>query len=384
MHTISRTDLILQATRLHRCVYRSILEQTVDMAILVDPFGSVLYLNPSAERVMGPLRGETRTDALFATIHPDDVGPLRSALNDVCELKTPTVTVEYRARSAMGVWYVAEGVLQPLSSDGVQVVLLISRDVTIQRARQTQRSEGQAFEAAAQASGAVARDFGELLLSLGQQIDLLGAAAAAGAPLEMRAMRETIDGAWILVEQLQSFGRLNDLEPVHRVDVNETIAELASHHQRLAGKPLEVIHLLGASAPQIAMSRADLEELLSALVLRGRDAMLAAGLTRTTRDFAGAGRIAITTRDAAEVRSAAGLSASGGVVIEVADTGVAMSDEERTAIESGEPVHSDPRLERVHALVRKAGGRIVIESDAINGTTVRVLCPPAGARADRA
>ena len=349
------------------------------MAILVDPFGSVLYLNPSAERVMGPLRGETRADVLFATIHPDDVGPLRSALNDVCELKMPTATVDYRARSAMGVWYVAEGVLEPLSSEGVQVVLLISRDVTIQRARQTQRSEGQAFEAAAQASGAVARDFGALLLSLGRQIDLLAAATIAEVPSEMRAMRETIDGAWVLVDQLQSFGRLDDLEPVHRVDVNETIAELASHHQRLAGRPLEVIHLLGAAAPQIAMSRTDLEELLSALVLRGRDAMLAAGMTRTTRDFAGAGRIAITTRDAAEVRSAAGLRASGGVVIEVADTGVAMSDEERTAIESGERVDGDPRLERVHALVRKAGGRVVVESDAIHGTTVRVLCPPASA-----
>ena len=136
MHTISRTDLILQATRLHRCVYRSILEQMVDMALLVDPIGTVLYLNPSAERVMGPLRGDLRDDTFFAAIHPEDVAAVRSALEDVCELRTPTATIEYRARSAMGIWYVVESVLQPLSSEGVQVVLLISRDMTVQRADQ--------------------------------------------------------------------------------------------------------------------------------------------------------------------------------------------------------------------------------------------------------
>jgi hypothetical protein len=219
-------------------------------------------------------------------------------------LKTPTATVEYRARSAMGVWYVAEGVLQPLSSDGVQVVLLISRDVTIQRARRPSAAKGKLSRRRRRH-----RERGSRLRrapAFARSADRPARRGRMRVPLEMRAMRETIDGAWILVEQLQSFGRLNDLEPVHRVDVNETIAELASHHQRLAASRSKSFTAGRKRTADCDVARRPRRVALG-FGTAGREAMLAAGLTRTTRDFAGAGRIAITTRDAAEVRSAAGL-----------------------------------------------------------------------------
>jgi hypothetical protein len=348
----------------------------LDIVVLVDPVGMVVYLNPAGERLLGSLRLASSLDALFAAVHPEDVPSLRSAVDEVLTGGLSPLTVEHRCRAALGGWRIYETQVQRLLSDGIDTVSIVCRDLTLRHAKETARREGHAFEVAAAASGAVARDFGALLLSLGRHLDVLTSVTAAELPQEMRELRETLDGAWLLVDQLQSFGAPD--APPHRVEVNDTLEALSPHLQRLAGPSVEVIQLLGSTTTRIAMSRAGLEELLSALVLRAREA-IRAGLAAHPRELASAGRAVIVTRDGDEMATHNGRPAAVDTIIEVTDTGIPLTAEERAQIESGAPGDGDARLARIHTLVENAGGRITADAGADGGTTICVRCPVAAA-----
>jgi PAS domain S-box-containing protein len=354
----------------------------VDVIVLVDPLGNVLYLNPAAEQLLGSPGPDRHLEMLFSVVHPDDLSQLRSVADDMLNGGLPPRTVEYRCRGiARNGWRVFEAAVQRLLTDGVDAVAIVARDVTVQRAHELQRSEEQSFEVAAQASGAVARDVGALLLSFSRHLDLVTSTTLAEMPREIRALRETLDTAWNLIGQLQSFRDPADPQPTQRVDINDTLEDLAPHLERLAGPGIEIIQLLGASATEIAMPRAGLEELLSGLLLRAREAILA-GLHSRPRELAPAARIAIVTRDAASARRRNGQPAApGDVVIEINDTGASPSAEEQAQLETGAGGgDADVRLERIHGIVRQAGGRIAVQSDPIAGTTVQVRCPQAAER----
>jgi PAS domain S-box-containing protein len=376
MHTITGRQRHFGEADLHHCVFRSILDQMVDLAVVIDPFGTLLYLNPAARSTLGSAAPGTGLELLLDGVHPEDKAAIRVTVDDLLSLagELPPRTVDYRRRDGSGGWRIFEAVLQRLRGDDADLVLAVIRDVTEQRAHEAQRSEGQAFEVAAQASGAVARDFGALLLSFGRHLDLLAGSSLVDAHGRMREMRETLDGAWALVEQLQSFGSPQDQQPAPLVDINDALEELAPHFERLVGASTEVIQLLGASNPRIGMSRADLEELLSALVLRARDA-IRAGIPPRPRALGVKSRVTVVTRDAERAGGQNGHPARE-VILEVTDTGTPTSSEERAQLESGSHLDGDSRLDRVHGLVQKAGGRLNVESDAA-GTVVRVQFPVA-------
>jgi PAS domain S-box-containing protein len=372
MHTITRDNPLLRDRNSHLCLYRSILDHMRDVVILVDPVGMVVYLNPAGNRLLGSLRLASTLDALFAAVHPDDVAALRSAVDEAMSGGLTPATVAHRCRAALGGWSYYETQVQRLLSEGVDTVLIVCRDVTVQRAQEDQRSEGHAFEVAAHASGAVARDFGALLLSLGRHLDVLAGTPPANLPAELRELRETLDSAWRFVDQLQSFGSTEAHSP--QVEVNDTLEELSPHLQRLAGPSIDVIQLLGATAGRIGMSRAELEELLSTLVLRARDAVRAA-LAAQPRELAGPGRVVIVTSDVDAGAARNRHQTAGDLMLELTDTGIPMTAEQRAEIESGATGDTDLRLARVRALAEKAGGRITVESAGELGTTIRLRWP---------
>jgi signal transduction histidine kinase len=190
----------------------------------------------------------------------------------------------------------------------------------------------------------------------------------------MGELRETLDSGWQLVEQLQSFGA-SDPQP-RSIEVNDTLEDLSQHLQRLAGRSVEVVQLLGATTGRIAMSRADLEELLSTLVLRAREAIRAAAVARPGEPV-GAGRVVLVTSDGTEGAGSNGQPAAVDTVIEITDTGIPMTTEELAQIASGVRAAGDSRLARIHALVLKSGGTITADAGAEVGTTIRVRCPVA-------
>src|SRR3954470_11137671 len=98
MHTTTRATPNLRDRNSHLCLYRSILDHILDIVVLIDPVGMVVYLNPAAHQLLDSLRLASSLDALFAAVHPDDVAPLRSAVDDVLTGGLSPTTVEHRCR----------------------------------------------------------------------------------------------------------------------------------------------------------------------------------------------------------------------------------------------------------------------------------------------
>lgn len=368
MHTMSRVSPLSGETRTHECRYRAVLDQMSDVAILVDGDGFLRYVNPACERLLG-VRPGGREGNLFAMTMAEDLNRLRSAVLDAVRLGT-TTTIEHRQRLPQGGAMLLETTVQHfVELDSRPLALLVGRDVADRRAHHERRLEAHTLETAAQVSAAIARDFGDLLQTLGRHIDVVAMTAPPPAQAEARAMRHTLDRAWVLVDQVQSFGGSDDLRHPQGADVHDTVADAANHLERLAGPGAEIIHLLGATASRVNMSKTALEQLLVVLVMRARESMAT-------------GRLTITTRDASEMPSMPDtepMAPGTAVLIEVTDSGPALTSSQFARVETGANA-SDMELElrRVFALVRRAGGRVLVDANPEAGTTVRVLLPVEG------
>lgn len=364
MHTVSRLLSTLDSGASHDCGYLALLNQLATPVVVFDSKRQLMFANAAAERSMLE-PGDAASRDLVARVHADDVARLRDAFDQVLSGEAVVGAAGCRYRSRDGQWRLFDVALQPWMESGrPRAVVLTARDVTDDRAREVRRKESEMLEAAAHASALVAADVDGLLRDLGRHLDVVTATSDTAARAEARQMRSTLDRAWVLVKQLRSFDRPDAMHV--GLDVNEAIADVATHLERLAGDVVDVIHLLGAEDARVTMSRGDLEEVLAALVIRARHAIH------------GAGRVVIETRDgsAPPATQVEGAAPRRTVIIQVTDTGIGIDAAVRAALESDAILsHEVAAGDRVALLVGRAGGRVSVESDAVRGTTVRLHLP---------
>ncbi|WP_338042050.1 PAS domain-containing protein [Natronolimnohabitans innermongolicus] len=118
--------------------YRTLLEHTSDLVLVVDADGTITFVGPST----GPTGGYD-DEALLGThvleyVHPDDVATVRTTFETLrADGPGTTATVEYRCRHADGAWYVHRAVLTnrladgtERSADGIGGIVASIRDVT--------------------------------------------------------------------------------------------------------------------------------------------------------------------------------------------------------------------------------------------------------------
>jgi signal transduction histidine kinase len=232
--------------------------------------------------------------------------------------------------------------------------------------------QSQKMEALGQLTGGIAHDFNNLLTVMMGSLESI--ARRAG---DDKALRRALDNAQAgadraatLTQQLLAFARKQSLQPVDQ-DVNDLIQRMLELLRRALG---ERISLHADLAPDLWPVRIDPNQLESALLnlaVNARDAMPEGGV------------LTIRTRNAVEdVNGVAGTSDRDQfVLIEVADTGAGMSDDVKPKVFepffTTKPVGrgSGLGLSQVEGFVTQSGGRVVIESAAGQGTSVRLYLP---------
>lgn len=170
-----------------------------------------------------------------------------------------------------------------------------------------------------------------------------------------RAATRSVD----LVRQLLTFSRVQSFNPVE-VDLNGLLLSLEPALSAALGRRVEVRFVTGPSVPPLQADRRQLEQMLVSLALNARDAMPEGGTfaVRTS-----------VSRDGARV------------MLEVADTGVGMSEEVRArAFEPffttrGLASASGLGLSAVAGIVRQHGGTIDVASREGAGTTFSIGLP---------
>jgi PAS domain S-box-containing protein len=111
--------------------FRSLIESTTDIIMIVVPDGTVSYVSPSIERVLGYRSDECIAAAVLEYVHSDDLPAVRREFSHLATMYGKTVNLEFRIRHKEGGWRTMEVTGRNLVHNPVIGGLVLSwRDVT--------------------------------------------------------------------------------------------------------------------------------------------------------------------------------------------------------------------------------------------------------------
>lgn len=111
--------------------FRSIIQSSSDLIIILDAQGNATYESPSAERILGYPAGYFIGRSVLSMVHPDDAGAIAKDLDDVIRSNNDGLPSEFRFRKADGTWIFLEAVgSNQLANPGIRGILITARDVT--------------------------------------------------------------------------------------------------------------------------------------------------------------------------------------------------------------------------------------------------------------
>src|SRR6185437_1895779 len=120
-----------QALRRHERHFRLLVESGADIVTVLDATGTIRYVSPALEMMLGYQPEDVLGKSAFAFVHPDDRESVENAFRRVVSGPPRGPRVELRCRHRDGSWKIVESVGVNLLADpdvaGIGVTL---RDVT--------------------------------------------------------------------------------------------------------------------------------------------------------------------------------------------------------------------------------------------------------------
>lgn len=247
-------------------------------------------------------------------------------------------------------------------------------DMTLQTQLEAQLAHSQKLQAVGQLAGGIAHDFNNLLTTV------LGAAESIASRTDLD--EETRDDAnhiqsgamrgAALVKQLLAFGRQQTLQP-RTLAVNDVITDISGLLRRLLGERVRLELDLESPGRSVRVDPTQLDQVLVNLAVNARDAMQNGGVLTL--------RSGHMTLYRALTRGPETIPSGRYVMIEVADTGTGIPPEVLPRI--FDPFFTTKRerggnglgLSTVHGIVRQSDGFLAVDSEAGQGTKIRVYLP---------
>lgn len=307
-----------------------------------------------------------------ADTNRETVRELREAVG--AEEAISTEVLNYR-RDGSPFWN-AVFVAPVYDEDGTLIYFFASQlDVTRRRSSEQAFRQAQKMEAIGQLTAGLAHDFNNLLQVVAGNLDIV-----LGDDLNERQQRLLSNAARAaergakLTRQLLAFARKTRLEP-RRVNLNELIHEFGDLIDNTIGAQIRLVTALERRLPLVEIDPTHLEMAVLNVLINARDAMPNGGtVTIATELWKLNGNAA-----------SLGLPEGNYVVLSVRDEGQGMSPEIRQR--ATEPFFTTKGRERgtglglamVHGFVQQSLGRLEIDSEAGQGTTIRLLFPVAPA-----
>ena len=332
------------------------------------------YLSPAYERIWGRPVDEIaeRPEAWLEAIHPEDRERVRVSLP---QQKEGGWEMEYRVVRPDGeIRWVQDRAFPVRDEDGRLLrVVGVAEDVT-ERVELTRRQmQRQKMEAVGQLAGGVAHDFNNLLTVIRSQTEMVLEDLPADSELraELDLVRSSAERAKRLTSHLLAFSRQQVLRP-EVTDINTVLRELGRILDRLLGEDVEVVYDLRPDLPPVRIDVGQLEQAVVNLAVNARQAMPAGGtliLATSVTEY---------SPDEAELSDV--LSGTY-VTLTLSDDGIGMAPEIQeqafepffTTKDAGEGTGLG--LAMVYGLARQSGGRVQLESQPGEGTTVALDLP---------
>jgi len=356
-----------------------IVRESPDALVIFDEHGTILSINPAAERISGR-RADTLVGMHFAAIgalfdadHSRAFESFHAALKggdqpEEFQLRRPdgqTVSVEINPRVVQG-------------ADGKLRVHTSIRDVTerhrVQRLKddyERRLRQAQRLESVGLLAGGVAHDFNNVLTMILGNVDTMASGQHDDETRELLGeIRHGSLQAASLTKQLLAFSRQQVLN-VKPTDVLQLLTYARPMLERALGEQNTLSVSVSGEPVTVLADASQLEQAIINLLINAKHAMPGGGSVRI-----GVERMEFATHpdwpDAASGNH---------VCISVTDTGVGMDDETRqrvfdpffTTREFGHGTGLG--LSTVYGIVEQAGGRIRVLSEPGKGTTFEMLLP---------
>lgn len=372
-----------QALRRSESYFRSLIQNSSDVILVLSTDGEIRYASPSANRVLGYRPEQMLGRRLEDYAHRDDHATLRETLDKIVENPHVAQSEEFRLRHNTGEWRDISAQGKALIEDGeVSGLVLNLRDQTERNAAEAERAklEGDLqhihkMEAIGTLAGGVAHDFNNLLGGI------LGYASMLKAGYEGRdekvfkaasTIETAAERAAELTSQLLGFARKGKLQNV-RLNLHDLIREAVGLLERTIDKNIKIEQRLEAERPEVLGDPAQLQQIILNLAVNSRDAMPNGGrLTFRTENV---------VLDDDFCRRHAGASAGPHVLITTSDTGTGIAKDIQDRIFEPFFTTKDPGkgtgmgLAMIYGIVKNHGGSIYLYSEQGQGTAFKIFLP---------
>jgi PAS domain S-box-containing protein len=370
-----------EALRRQEALQRAISDAALDAMLTIDMRGTLLTANPALQRVSGwtpqDLVGRS-ADVLL----PERLRPRLHALLEEVQAgrSLPTGPVESEGLHRDGHEIPIEAALGIAETPQGRVITVIARDLTHQKAVETQLVHAQKMEAVGTLAGGVAHDFNNLLsVIIGQSelakaridrtervlasLDAITAAAGRGAELTNR---------------LLGFARAKPAD-LRATDVKDLIHRVRQLLSRTLDRAIHIRNTLPADLPPILADAGQVELAMLNLCINARDAMPRGGTLTLSAVHA-------ETADASAVPKEGGRPGPW-VRISVADTGTGIPPEVRSHL--FEPFFTTKERGRGTGLglamvygvvVRAHAGRVGVHTEVGKGSRFDLYMPVSATR----
>ncbi|MCD7060756.1 PAS domain S-box protein [Pelagibacterium xiamenense] len=355
---------------------RAILDSAVDAIITIDRNGTIMTVNPAAERLFGYARdefiGRNVHFLMPEPYHSEHDGYIR-AYRETGRKKIIGIGREVVGRRADGTTFPIHLAVSEFEVEGRTQFAGIIRDLSEHKATERALREAQKMDAMGQLTGGIAHDFNNLLTVIIGNLEMLDARLTTDDKRQLAS--EALEAAEIgarLTSRLLAFARRSHLEP-EPVNLNTFVLGLTDMLHRTLG---ETVFLSNALSPSLWMVRTDASQVESAIVnlaVNARDAMPSGG-----RLVIETSNIQVDEEDGA---SESGIEPGDYVRLSVSDTGLGMPAAVRerafepffTTKEKGKGTGLG--LSMIYGFAKQSGGHATIYSEPEKGTTVNLYLP---------
>ena len=315
-------------------------------------------------------------DELLQRVHADDRDAFRAAYQRLQE--RGSYDVEHRLLRPDGevIWVHQRADVERDANGRRLRTIGTIQDVTGRRRLEEQLRQAQKLEAIGQLAGGVAHDLNNALTSIVGYTELAIAAMKTDHPAtpDVVEIRRAAERAESVTRQLLAFSRKQPLSP--RVfALSDVVTGLSRMLQRFLGSRTELVIDTAADVAPICGDPGQLEQAIVNLAVNAKDAMPDGGGLRV--------RLSMTSLDSGLDSEHDPIPPGRYVELAMRDSGTGMTPDVLAHIFEPFFTTKEPGkgtglgLAMVYGTVKQIGGYIAVESAAGEGTTFRLLFPPA-------